>query len=96
MGYTHRTMETKMSILEMLATKSKTLTDISRELGLSPSTVSQHLKELRMAGAIQQVYAGRPRKWKLYTVTSNYWTSRRDNSNEVDPWALGNYGITQR
>ena len=66
-----RIMETKGKILEMLSVKSKTLTDISRELGLAPSTVSQHLAELQSAGAIERVDNPHIRKWKYYTLAKD-------------------------
>lgn len=38
----------------MLRKKSLTLTDLSESLGLAPSTVSQHLKELFELNAIKE------------------------------------------
>ena len=58
---------TKKQILSMLQTKQKTLTDISNELQLAPSTVSQHLKELVDTGEIRLV-EDQPRKWKYYEI----------------------------
>jgi DNA-binding transcriptional ArsR family regulator len=62
--------ETKKEILKLLTTRAKTLTDISRALGLRPSTVSQHLKELKTVGAIEQVDNPYVKKWKYYKVAS--------------------------
>jgi predicted ArsR family transcriptional regulator len=59
--------ETKKAILKLLSYKPKTLTDISQELELAPSTVSQHLGELKIIGVIQQVSNPHVKKWKYYT-----------------------------
>ncbi|MDE1850678.1 MAG: winged helix-turn-helix transcriptional regulator, partial [Candidatus Micrarchaeota archaeon] len=45
-----RTGSTKNAILGMISKKERTLSEISEELGLSPSTVSQHLHELEADG----------------------------------------------
>lgn len=66
--------ETKRAILGLISTKPKTLTDISRELDLAPSTISQHLMELRNSGVIEQVVNPYVKKWKYYTM-SNVTTS---------------------
>ena len=60
--------ETKMKILGSLKHKSKTLTDLSEELNLAPSTVSQHIQELLDLGAIQEQGGDIQRKWKYYEV----------------------------
>jgi DNA-binding transcriptional ArsR family regulator len=57
--------DTKGRILEMLKHKSMTMTDISRRMGLAPSTITQHLQEMEDAGAIRLV---RSRKLKYYEV----------------------------
>lgn len=62
-------METKKEILRMLSDKSRTLTDLSKELELAPSTVNQHLVDLKTIGVIQQVDNFHARKWKYYTVS---------------------------
>lgn len=56
----------------MLSERSKTITDISRELDLAPSTVSQHITELRSMGAIEQVENYHVRKWKYYRVSPGF------------------------
>ena len=61
---------TKKQIVKILSTKNKTLTDMSRELNLAPSTVSQHLRELMAAGKIEQVDNPFLRKWKYYKVAA--------------------------
>ena len=42
-----KTGVTKARILEKIKSKNMTMSEIGEELGLSPSTVCQHLKELR-------------------------------------------------
>jgi DNA-binding transcriptional ArsR family regulator len=62
-----KTGDTKKQIIDILQTKSGTLTDISEKLDLAPSTVSQHLKELVSAGQIR-LADDKPRKWKYYEL----------------------------
>ncbi len=73
--------DTKSRIMELLGQKSKTLTDISNRLGLSPSTISQHLQELMVHGSIRLV-DGRPRKWKYYELSSPYRSENSNNQSE--------------
>jgi DNA-binding transcriptional ArsR family regulator len=75
-GYMSRNMKTKTAILRILSDRSRTLTDISRELELAPSTVSQHLVELKSVGAIKQVENPYIKKWKYYTVSTNFSPSK--------------------
>jgi len=70
-----KTGDTKKSILELLERKNQTLTDISNNLGLAPSTVSQHLKEMMDSGSIR-LADGRPRKWKYYEINRGYQEPR--------------------
>ncbi|HVA82716.1 MAG TPA: winged helix-turn-helix domain-containing protein [Candidatus Aquilonibacter sp.] len=78
-----RTGSTKNSILGLIAKKERTLSEISEELSLSPSTVSQHLHELEAStvsqhlheleadGAIVQIDNPHVRKWKYYKLMDN-------------------------
>ncbi len=67
-----KNFETKKTILESLSGHSRTLTDLSRELALSPSTVKQHLQELREMGLVRFVDDVHLTKWKYYErVPSN-------------------------
>ncbi len=59
---------TKQKILDILSTKEDTLTAISKKLGLAPSTVSQHLKELVRIGTIEPIDNPYFRKWKFYRM----------------------------
>lgn len=63
-----KTGETKREILDILSCRRRTLTDISKELGLSASTVCQHLVELKMLGMVQQVDNPYIKKWKYYEI----------------------------
>ena len=67
-----RNPSTKAKILDMMALKQKTLSDISRDLGLAPSTVSQHLQELKSIGAIREVENEHIRKWKYYRLNPEF------------------------
>lgn len=49
-----RTSETKNKILNILTNGAKTPGEISRMLNLSPSTISQHLKELSYSGMVEE------------------------------------------
>ncbi len=67
-----KTGSTKNKILNFLTTGNKTLSDISAELGLAPSTVSQHLQELRAMGAIKEIENEHIRKWKYYELNPEF------------------------
>jgi len=67
-----KTWDTKKKILGLLSSKKLTLTDISKNLGLAPSTVNQHIKELLAMGAIHQVYNPFILKWKYYEKDPNF------------------------
>ncbi|MDE1859406.1 MAG: helix-turn-helix transcriptional regulator, partial [Candidatus Micrarchaeota archaeon] len=67
-----KTGSTKNKILNQLADGNKTLSDLSRILGLAPSTVSQHLKELGDMGAVKEVENEHIRKWKYYELNPEF------------------------
>lgn len=56
--------ETRLKILKLLSEHRATGADISRLLGLSPSTVNEHLKKLEAAGLILRRETGH--KWVYY------------------------------
>ena len=63
------THKTKRDILELFVGGTPlTLTDISCKLGLAGSTVNQHLNELKVMGAIQEVDRQGTKKWKYYKL----------------------------
>ncbi|NOX71810.1 MAG: ArsR family transcriptional regulator [Candidatus Micrarchaeota archaeon] len=59
--------ETKIKILKSIDERRKTLTELAKELGMSPSTVKEHLDNLSKAGLIEQKDDGH--KWKYYELT---------------------------
>ena len=61
-----KTWETKHRILQLLSGKSKTLSILSSELDLAPSTVSEHIEELENVGAVRRVDNPFIKKWKYY------------------------------
>lgn len=61
-----KTWETKRRILQLLSGKSKTLEILSQELDLAPSTVSEHIEQLRNIGAVRKVDNPFIKKWKYY------------------------------
>ncbi|MCW6159894.1 MAG: winged helix-turn-helix domain-containing protein [Candidatus Micrarchaeales archaeon] len=63
--------ETKQKILDSLGNKSKTLTDLSNELNLAPSTVAEHIRDLLDMNAIREI-DDIPRKWKYYEINPTF------------------------
>jgi DNA-binding transcriptional ArsR family regulator len=59
--------ETRISILKSLDRRRKMLTELSKELGMSPSTVKEHMDNLCSAGLTVQIDDGH--KWKYYELT---------------------------
>ena len=59
--------ETRLKILKTLAKQKKMPSELSREIGISPSTVVGHLQNLESAGLVQRVETGH--KWVYYAPT---------------------------
>ncbi|HDT11464.1 MAG TPA: ArsR family transcriptional regulator [bacterium] len=59
--------DTKINILKSLDLKRKILSELASELGMSVSTVKEHLDGLVKSGLIKQVDDGH--KWKYYELT---------------------------
>jgi DNA-binding transcriptional ArsR family regulator len=59
--------DTRIDILKRLQAHKLTLTDLSQQMGMSPSTVSEHLERLVEVGLILQEDKGM--KWKYYRLT---------------------------
>ncbi len=82
-----KTWDTKNKIIDLLSKKKMNLTELSKELDLAPSTVSQHINELLNAGAIQQVYNPFIIKLKYYEINPQFsgiekvQTARRPSPN---------------
>lgn len=58
---------TRVDILKSLDQRRKTLSELSRQLGMSVSTVKEHLDNLVSVGLIEQMDDGH--KWKYYELT---------------------------
>lgn len=61
-------VDSRVKILRILDDRQHTLTDLSQELQMAPSTIKEHLDTLVAAGLIKQVDKGM--KWKYYRLTS--------------------------
>ncbi len=60
--------DTRIDILKRLSEHKLTLTDLSERMGMSPSTIKEHLDRLVEVGLIEQMDRGT--KWKYYRLTS--------------------------
>lgn len=76
--------ETKEKIIKLLSKKPLTLTDVSHMLGLAPSTVSQHLSELKQVGAIKETDTQFSKKWIYYEPNKDF-NILRYRSAEIRP-----------
>lgn len=59
--------DTRIRILKILFSSRKIAADISKELGLAPSTVNEHLKTMESAGLVKKRDTGH--KWIYYEIT---------------------------
>jgi DNA-binding transcriptional ArsR family regulator len=59
--------DTRVAILKSLGRQRKMLTELSKQLGMSPSTVKEHMDNLSKAGLVVQIDDGH--KWKYYELT---------------------------
>ena len=80
---------TKEKMLRMIADRDMTLSDISRELHLAPSTVSQHLHELVEIGALREVDNGHFGKFKYYGLNREFAgaDAKRKGAGRLGAWA---------
>jgi DNA-binding transcriptional ArsR family regulator len=60
---------TRISILKSLDQRRKMLTELAKELDMSPSTVKEHMDSLRKAGLV--ILKDDGHKWKYYELTRN-------------------------
>ncbi len=65
-----KTGKTKSEIIKLIGSGKKTMSELSAKLGLAPSTVSQHLQELKDNGVISEVDNPHIKKWKYYKINS--------------------------
>ena len=59
--------DTKVAIMKSLAERRKMPAELSREKNLSPSTVTEHVKELERLGLVRRNATGH--KWVYYELT---------------------------
>ena len=59
--------DTRVDMLKYISEHKLTLSDLSKKMGLSPSTVKEHLDKLAEAGLIEQIKSDT--KWKYYRLT---------------------------
>jgi DNA-binding transcriptional ArsR family regulator len=59
--------DSRVAVLKSLARRRKMLVELSRELGMSPSTLSGHMDSLVTAGLVAKIDDGH--KWKYYELT---------------------------
>ena len=59
--------DTRISILKSLDQRRKMLTELSKQLDMSPSTVKEHMDSLKKAGLV--VLKDDGHKWKYYELT---------------------------
>jgi DNA-binding transcriptional ArsR family regulator len=59
--------DTRVAIMKSLDRRRKMLTELSKQLSMSPSTVKEHMDHLAKAGLVVQIDDGH--KWKYYELT---------------------------
>lgn len=63
---------TKTRILDIVSKGNKTASEIGGELGLNLSTVSQHIKELKNIGALEEIRSEHFKRWKSYKLSPDF------------------------
>ncbi len=76
--------DTRVDILKKIAERKLTLTDLSGDMGMSPSTIKEHLDRLVEVGLIEPDERGM--KWKYYTLTEK--GRNIVSPNETKVWIL--------
>lgn len=76
--------DTRVDILKHLSQRKLTLTDLSQKMGMSPSTIKEHLDRLLEAELIEPIDRGT--KWKYYRLTSKGRSII--GPNELNVWIL--------
>ncbi len=84
--------DTKNRIVKLLNQKEMTLTELSNELGLAPSTINQHLKELLAVGEVRKIPNEFMTKQKYYEINPNYKT--RIEATAERSSSMGNFNST--
>lgn len=75
--------DTRRKILKLLSGHRATGADISRMLGLSPSTVNEHLKKLEASSLVRRIETGH--KWVYYDVSEKGHALLHSNRNNGSP-----------
>lgn len=84
-----KTFETKRRIIDLLKDGHKTPTEIYKTLGLAPSTVSQHLKELANMGKVEELYDEHFKNIKYYKISENAPVTIRTGSPNSIKYLVG-------
>ncbi len=74
----------KKRILRALSKRQRTPGEISKILGLAPSTVSVHIAELERIGAIERIENGYAKKWKYYRIKPGFDIEKTIRAKEVN------------
>jgi DNA-binding transcriptional ArsR family regulator len=75
-------VDSRVKILKALRERRKTLSELSTELGLSPSSTKEHLEKLVDAALIEKMEEGH--KWKYYELTKKGAQLVSPNRNKGD------------
>lgn len=81
-----KTWNTKRRILKLLSKRQMTMSELSTELGLVPSTVSQHIEYLRNVGAITEIDNPYVKKWRYYRANPDF---------NIDSFLIGGHGLSK-
>ena len=73
--------DTRVDILKRISERKQTLTDLSEELEMSPSTIKEHLDKLVDADLIMPLDRGT--KWKYYVLTKRGKQILKPNQTQV-------------
>ena len=88
-----KTWHMKKRVLKILSKRPRTPGEISKLLGLSPSTVSVHIAELERIGAIERVENGYAKRWKYYRIKPGFNIEKAIRVKEVNMIPLMLMGI---
>lgn len=78
--------ETRLRLLEILATGERTVADLMDALGLGQSLVSHHLRALRESGLVT---ARREGRWAYYAISEPALAAVRLTVYELEPLRVG-------
>ena len=84
-----KTNETKKKIVRLLRKKDMTVTELSKELGLSTATVDQHMEELASMGLVAKQESEHFRKLKYYKLAEIKENKTGDSGMGIAKYMLG-------